>query len=99
MIKLSELRDELPRSRPEESYSHWSGFDRAQVRRNNAFPVLIEIAEAALAYEQARKDAALVRFAFFQSGDDSHLSAIDRHDKDECRPHLEYEAALAKVTR
>lgn len=61
-----------------------------------ALPLLLEIAKAALAYEQAKVDAAVVRHAF-AGGSERMISDIARHDADEIRCRDAYRAALAKV--
>ncbi len=65
----------------------------------DALPVLLEIAAAALAYEQAKVDAAVVRAAFCGAGASTErgYNAIARHDADEVRCRDAYHAALSKV--
>lgn len=65
----------------------------------NSIPLLLEIAEAALAYEQAKIDAATVRVAFGGAGavTEAAVQAIARHDADEVRRREVYRASLAKV--
>ena len=67
------------------------------VATHNAADVLIEIAEAALAYEQAKLDAAVVRFALRNNATDEDCRRIEAHDNDEIRCHDAYKAALAKI--
>lgn len=67
------------------------------VATHNAADVLIEIAEAALAYEQAKKDAAVVRYAFRNDSSDDASRRIEAHDNDEGRCFRAYQTALAKI--
>ena len=70
------------------------------VATHNAADVLIEIAEAALAYEQAKIDAAVIRYAYATADDRRTVGAqrIEAHDRDEIRCREAYRAALAKIT-
>lgn len=69
------------------------------VATHNAADVLIEIAEAALAYEQAKIDAAVIRYTYATADDRSTVGAqrIEAHDRDEIRCRDAYRAALAKI--
>jgi len=69
------------------------------VALRNAAPVLLEIAAAALAYEQAKIDAAAIRYAYANADDRRTTGArhIEAHDRDEIRCREDLRAALAKV--
>lgn len=67
------------------------------VATHNAADVLIEVCAAALAYEQAKIDAAVIRFALRNRETDEDCRRIEAHDNDEIRCHDAYKAALAKI--
>lgn len=69
------------------------------VATHNAADVLIEIVEAALAYEQAKIDAAVIRYTYATADDRRTVGArrIEAHDRDEIRCREAYRAALAKI--
>jgi hypothetical protein len=70
------------------------------VATHNAVDVLIEIVEAALAYEQAKIDAAVIRYTYATAVDRRTVGAqrIEAHDRDEIRCREALRAALAKIT-
>lgn len=71
----------------------------AQWLVSDAAPVLLEIAAAALAYEQAKIDAAVIRYTYSTADDRRTVGAqrIEAHDREEIRCRDAYRAALAKV--
>ena len=71
----------------------------APIPLRSAAPVLLEIIAAALAYEKAKDDTAVVRYIYASHQDRSGdaMAAITRHNSDEIRCHEAYRAALAKV--
>lgn len=62
-----------------------------------AQPALLGIVAAAIAYEQAKSVAAVVRRTFAADGRESMQAHVERHDRHELRCRSEYLAALAKV--
>jgi hypothetical protein len=74
-----------------------TGWEDARYRVVNSAPVTLDIAAAALAYRQARKEAARVRHTYYRTWQSSLLSSVEKHDKEEIRCRDAFEAALAKV--